>query len=121
MKEEMMSRPSMDLEPQTPAEGVLKRNDWGDAITYQVVCECQDSDHDHNIWVEADDHRVTVTTYTTQKSEWWKLNRWQTIWTLLTKGYVKYEASIIMNEQQTLNYAETLKKAIQDVKNFKQP
>jgi hypothetical protein len=121
MKEEMMSEPLTTLKPQTPAEGVLKRSDWGDAITYQVVCECQDANHDHNVWVEADDHYVTVTTYTTQKSEWWKLNRWQTIWILLTKGYVKYEASIIMTEQQAVNYAETLKKAIQDVKNFKQP
>ena len=119
MKEEMMSKASTELELQTPAEGVLKRNDWGDAVTYQVVCECQDADHDHDIWVEADDHRVTVTTYTTQKSQWWSLNRWQTIWILLTKGYVKYEANIIMTEQQTLNYAETLKKAIQDVRRFK--
>jgi hypothetical protein len=40
---------------------------------------------------------------------------------LLTKGYIEYQASIIMTEQQTLNYAETLKKAVQDVKNFKKP
>jgi hypothetical protein len=119
MKEEMMSKASTDLEPQTPAEGVLKRNNYGDTITYQVVCECQDADHDHNVWVEADDHRVTVTTYTTQKSKWWSLNRWQTIWILLTKGYVEYEANIIMTEQQALNYADTLKTAIQDVEQFK--
>ena len=109
------------LEPQTPAQGILKRHSWGDAMTYQVVCECQDANHDHNVWVEADDNSVTVTTYTTQESQWWELNRWQTIWTLLTRGYVKYEANIIMTEQQAVNYAETLKKAIQDVKNFKQP
>jgi hypothetical protein len=121
MKEEMMSKPSTELEPQTPAEGILKRGQWSDAMTYQVTCECHDADHDHNVWVEADDHRVTVTTYTTQKSQWWSLNRWQTIWILLTKGYVKYEANISMTEQQALNYAETLKKAIKDVKNFKQP
>ena len=119
MKEEMMSKPSTELEPQTPVEGVLKRNNYGDAITYQVTCECHDADHDHNVWVEADDHRVTVTTYTTQKSQWWSLNRWQTIWILLTQGYVKYEANIIMTEQQALNYAETLKTAITDVKRFK--
>ena len=109
------------IQAQQPAEGVLKRSDWGDAITYQVVCECQDADHDHAVWVEADDHRVTVTTYTTQKSKWWTLNRWQTIWVLLTKGYVEYEANIIMTEQQAINYAETLKKAVEDVKNFKKP
>ena len=104
--------------PQTPAVGILKRNDWGDSIMYQVVCECHDADHDHNVWVEADDHRVTVTTYTTQKSEWWSYNRFQIIWTLLTKGYVKYEANIIMTDQQVLNYAETLKSAVDDVKKF---
>ena len=120
MKEETMSKPSTELKPQIPAEGILKRNNWGDAITYQVVCECQDPDHDHNVWVEADETGVTVTTYTTQKSQWWSLSRWKTIWILLTKGYVKYEANIIMNEQQALNYAETLKKAIKDVKSFKQ-
>jgi len=119
MKEEMMSKASTDFEPQTPAEGILKRNNWGDAITYQVTCECHDADHDHTVWVESDDHRVTVTTYTTQKSQWWSLNRWQTIWILLTKGYVKYEANIILTEQQALNYAETLKTAIKDVKKFK--
>ena len=101
--------------PETPAEGILKRRDWGDAQTYQVVCECQDADHDHNVWVEADNHCVTVTTYTTQKSKFWEINRWRTIWRLLTRGYVEYEASIIMTQQQALNYAETLKTAVNEL------
>ena len=109
------------ISAQAPAEGILKRSDWGDAITYQVVCECGDANHDHNVWVEADDYSVTVTTYTQQKSKWWALNRWQKIWTLLTQGYIEYEATIVMREQQALNYAETLKKAVEDVKNFKKP
>jgi hypothetical protein len=107
-----------NMKAETPAEGILKRSNWGDAITYQVTCECHDSNHDHNVWVEADDHSVTVTTYTTQKSKWWSLNRWQTIWILLTRGYVEHEANIIMTKQQALNYAETLKKAIKDVEKF---
>jgi hypothetical protein len=109
----------MKLAPQAPAEGILKQGDWGDAKSYQVICECGDSDHSHNVWVEADNDRVTVTTYTKQKSKWWSLNRWQTIWILLTRGYVEYEANIIMTRQQALNYAETLKSAIKDVKEFK--
>lgn len=103
--------------PQTPAEGILKRRDWGDAQTYQVVCECQDADHDHNVWVETDNHCVTVTTYTQQRSRFWEMNRWTTMWTLLTRGYVEYEASIIMTQQQALNYAETLKQAVSDLTN----
>jgi hypothetical protein len=105
------------MTPETPAEGILKRRDWGNAQTYQVVCECQDADHDHNVWVEADNHCVTVTTYTQQKSKWWEMSRWRTIWTLLTQGYVEYESSIIMTQQQALNYAETLKTAISDLTN----
>jgi hypothetical protein len=109
------------MTPELPAQGILKRNDWGDAMAYQVVCECGDSNHDHNIWIEAEDHNITVTTYTQQKSKWWSMNRWQTMWILLTRGYVEYEASIIMTQQQAINYAETLKKAVEDVETFKKP
>ena len=105
---------------QMPAEGILKRSGWGDAVCYQVTCQCHDANHDHNVWVEADGTNVTVTIYTTQKSKWWSLTRWQTIWRLLTRGYIEYEADIIMTEQQALNYAETLKLAIKDVKDFKE-
>jgi hypothetical protein len=107
------------MQAQTPAEGILKRSSWGNAVTYQVTCECHDANHDHTVWVEADDSSVSVTTYTTQKSKWWSLNRWQTIWILLTRGYVEHEANIIMTKQQALNYAETLKQAIKDVEKFR--
>ena len=110
----------MDIKVQKPAEGILKRGQWGDSVSYQVTCGCQDPGHDHHVWIESDETGVTVTTYTTQKSQWWSLNRWQKIWILLTKGYVEYEANIIMTEQQALNYAETLKKAITDVKQYRE-
>ena len=108
------------MTPQKPAEGVLLHRDYGDSKMYTLTCECCDTSHAHQVWVEADDTGVTVTTYTQQKTKWWELNRWQTIWRLLTTGYVEYEASIIMTEQQSLNYAETLKSAIQDVKFFRE-
>jgi len=107
------------MKAQIPAEGIYQNKSWGDSITYGVVCECSDPNHTHNVWVEADDSGITVTTYTQQETKWWKFNRFKIIWTLLTKGYVEYEASLIMTEQQALNYAETLKKAIKDVTNFK--
>ena len=105
------------MKAQTPAEGILKRNEWPDAKIYQVVCNCGSADHDHNVWIETDDNtEVTVTTYTRQKSaKWWEQNRWITVWHLLTRGYVEYEASIIMTQQQALNYAATLKQAVADL------
>jgi hypothetical protein len=104
------------MKTQTPAEGILKRNEWGNSQLYQVTCECADSEHDHHVWVETDDTKqVTVTIYTTVKSNWWSLTRWQLIWRLLTQGYVKYEATIIMTQQQALNYAATLTQAVKDL------
>lgn len=109
------------MKEQIPATGILKRNDWGNSKTYQVVCGCGDPDHDHNVWVEADNAEVSVIIYTTNTSTFWSKNRWRQIWELLTKGYVKQEVALSMSEQQALNYAETIKSAIQDVKDFKKP
>lgn len=107
------------MKAQVPAEGILKKNDWGDAKMYQVVCDCGSDDHTHNLWVEAEDHGITVTIYATVKSPWWSLNRFKQIWTLIIKGYLQHETVLTMNEQTAVNYAETLKSAVKDVKEFK--
>jgi len=109
-----------EITPQTPAEGILMHRDYGDSKNYTVVCECCSPDCEHKVWVEADDCGVCITTYTQQKTKFWKFNRFQIIWTLLTKGYVEYEASIIMNQQQALNYATVLQSAIKDVEQFRE-
>lgn len=107
------------MKAQTPAEGILLNNDYGASKRYTVVCDCGCDEHNHNIWVDADDFGVTVTTYTKQKTNWWKKTRWQHIWTLLTKGYIEFEGDIILSQQQALNYAETLRVAIKDVEQFR--
>lgn len=107
------------MKAQQPAEGILLHKDYGDARFYTVTCECCSTDCTHQVHVEADDIGVTVTTYTQQKTRWWELSRWRIIWRLLTKGYVEYEASIIMTEQQALNYARVLEKATVDVVVFR--
>lgn len=106
------------MEAQKPAEGILVRKDYGDAKIYEIVCECGDCDHSHNVWVEADETGVSVTIYTQQKTKWWALNRWQKIWTLLTKGYIEVESNLIMGKQQALNYASVLNSAVNDVEQF---
>ena len=107
------------MKAEQPAEGVLKRNEWGDCISYQIVCNCTDSDHDHNVWVEAEETGVNVVVYTTNTTAFWKKTRWHQIWELLTKGYVKQEVALAMTEQQALNYASALTKAVSDVKMFR--
>lgn len=100
--------------PQTPAEGISIFRDFGDAKLYTIPCECGFADHTHQVWIEADAIGVTVNTTIRLRSSAFK-SRWSYIWSLLTTGCVEVESEIIMNRQQALNYAETLKSAIADV------
>jgi hypothetical protein len=107
------------MKVQAPAEGILKNGDWGDTKMYKIVCGCSDPDHAHDVWVEVQHTDINVVIYTTNTTPFWSKNRWRQAWELFTQGFVKQEVGIVLNEQQALNYAETLKSAIQDVKNFK--
>jgi hypothetical protein len=107
------------MKMQIPAEGIMKTNDWGDSRVYRIACNCGDENHNHNMWVEADDGDITVTIYTTGKTNYWSKTRWYHIWTLLTKGYIDTESTVCLTKQQALNYAETLKSAIDDVEEFR--
>jgi hypothetical protein len=107
------------MKAQTPAEGILKRGDWGDSKFYQIVCGCGDTGHTHNLWVESDETGINVILYVDVKSPLWSMNRWKQIWTLLTNGYLTHESTLYMSKQQAFNYAETLKSAINDIETFR--
>ncbi len=137
------------MKSQTPAEGILKTHDFGNSKWYSVVCGCGQPDHSLTVEVEAEDTGINVNTYATVKTDYWSesikkrydidnpylqeldwalkdiwnglVTRLKLTWTVWTKGYVQAETTIVMTEQQALNYAETLKSAIQDVKDFKKP
>jgi len=109
----------MKMKAQKPAEGILKTHDWGDTMTYKVICACGQDDHSHDVWIEATESDVEVHIYVTAKTNWWSKTRWSHIWQLLTQGYIKCETIIGMTEQQAMNYASTLHHAVEDVKNFK--
>ena len=107
------------MKAQQPAQGILKINEWGDAKVYQVICDCTNPDCTHDLWVEADDHNVTVNIYVTTKTEFWSKSRWRQMWDILTTGYTKQQATICLPQQVAVNYAETLKSAVKDVDEFR--
>lgn len=109
----------MDLNYQRPAEGILTTGDYGNSRLYKIICKCGSDDHDHDVWIEACDTSVTVSIYATLKSQFWSMNRWKQMWQLLTKGYLRYETNLMLNEQTAINYAETIKAAVEDIKTFK--
>jgi hypothetical protein len=104
---------------QTPAQGVLLVNDWGTSRMYKAVCDCGDDVCTHTIDVEAEDTGVTVTIYTKTRTNFWSKSRWYHIWTLLTKGYIEFDTSLIMAKQVALNYANVLQSAVSDVEELR--
>jgi hypothetical protein len=119
---------------QAPAEGILVHDDWGDTVRYKVACDCSDSDHDHQIWVEANDHSVSVTIYAMTQSDNWTgrrldkfwynvyngiCQRFKLAWSVFVLGRVKTEVTLIMTEQQAHNYAETLHRAQKNCKEIR--
>lgn len=135
------------MKPEIPAEGIMKTGDYGNSKWYKVVCGCGQPDHDLNFEVEADEAGVNVNTYVSVKTDYWTesikkrydinnpylqeldwalkdivnglLRRLKLTWILWTKGYVSTETTIIMSEQQAVNYANTLTSAARDVKIFR--
>jgi hypothetical protein len=135
------------MKAETPAQGIMKTGEYGSSKFYKVVCSCGDSAHDIDFEVEADECGINVNSYITAKTDYWTesvakrydidspwlqefdwfwkdlvngvVTRIKLTWTVWTKGYVQLESTVAMNEQQALNYSETLKSAIQDVKNFR--
>lgn len=108
------------MRPQTPAQGILKTGDYGDAVFYYVQCDCGSEDCSHTVEVEADDMHVHVHIYNNVHTKWWERNRWRQIWQILTKGYAEMQTTIVLDEQTAINYAEALKQATTNVKEFRE-
>ncbi len=134
------------MKAQSPAEGILKINDFGNSKWYHVVCGCGQPDHSLTVEVEADECGVNVNTYAQVKTDYWTesvkkrydidnpylqeldwtlkdiwngfITRLKLTWAIWFKGYIKCETTVLMSGQQALNYAETIKSAIDDVKKF---
>lgn len=107
------------MRAENPAEGILRTYDLGTCKGYHVQCECGSSECAHHVWVEASDMDVTISFGLTLRTKWYSMNRWKQIWTILTKGYLDVESTLVLNEQSALNYAETLKLAMKDVKQLR--
>lgn len=120
----------MDLTPQEPAEGISKMKVDG---FYQVECSCGEPTHAITMELENDkDLGPIVHLYSQVTTPYWKerweityeepeyliaikqaynsiYNRIATSLTILFKGYIKMEASVILSKQQAVSFAKLLK------------
>ncbi len=77
-------------------------------------------------WTEAVKKRYDINSPWLQEWDWfWKdlvngvVTRLRLTWDVWTKGYVRAETTVLMSEQQAINYAHTLTSAVKDVKLFR--
>jgi hypothetical protein len=136
------------MKAQIPAQGIMKKGSFGDTQFYEISCSCGQPDHIHSVQVEADDMGVTVNIWTRQSTDVWNepfkseytgennflykltrtfkdavngaIRRVSLTWQVWAKGYVTYEVTTVMDEQEALNYSAALKAAVADVKKFKE-
>jgi len=109
------------MKPQTPAQGIMLNRNWGTARSYTIACECGDTDHFPQMWIEvgdendADFQNVTVTFYVETVSPWYSTSRWRQIWSMLTRGYVKQESTLILSKQAALNLSTVLRNSVAEM------
>jgi hypothetical protein len=127
------------MEPQKPAEGIMKQQDYGDSKWYTVECQCHSPECSTTMEVEANDCGIHVNMYANVKTAWWTdhcyrhfdwlpysvkyyinrgINSFAMAWHAIIHGYVKTQAVIVLNEQSALNLSATLINAIADVQMY---
>lgn len=109
------------MQAQEPAEGISKGPCWKDAHTYKIECDCGDSDHAVNAWVElhgdTEVKDVSLSFYVKSSIPFWdkKFSRIRTALRVLFGGNIEQEHHIILNKQVAVNLLSALDKSIQDL------
>lgn len=134
---------------QPPSEGIMMNYEYPDVKAFSVACTCHNPDDTINVLVETDEFgEITVLFDIEAKTKWWKgLAPWNTYkidnpilyffvnstkelvnglhqritltWKLWVNGYLPYNANIILNKQRALNFAESLKTAVEELEKKK--
>lgn len=108
----------MTVRYQEPAAGISLNQDFIEAATFTVNCDCHDPSHSVNMWISAepDDEfqEVSVTFYVNAVTPWYEkgFSRLRTAWRVLVHGYHEEEATLMLNKQSAVNFAQTILKYV---------
>ena len=109
----------MDLKPESPAQGISTTGIWDDARSFRIGCECTDSNHDVNMWIEISTEKdmpsiemaFYVDTWTPYFSNWGE--RLRAVYDILFKGVHKQQHTLLLNKQAALNVADAITSTVQ--------
>jgi hypothetical protein len=95
------------------------QHEWGKAKSYIIACDCGEHRHNVSMWIEVDSDEqlkdVTLTFFVETTNSWWDRNRFKQVWEILTKGYTKNEATVILNKQSALNLSTVIRNSVTDL------
>jgi len=109
------------MKAQTPAQGISIDNDWGDAKTFNVECDCTSDDHAVKMWIEVqrdkDIPEVEVSFYVTTWTPFWNesWSRFKAAYEVLFKGVHKQEHHMILNKQSAINFAHAILSTVDEL------
>ena len=88
---------------------------YPDCRSFRVACDCHDSDHDVDVWIEVasdpDVSSVTVTFYRELDTPWWEsgFNRFREAWQILVHGRSRFSGTLIMREETAKTLCDAIR------------
>jgi len=109
------------MQPEKPATGISKTQEFSDTVCYRIDCECTSHDHAvdthievQRLWDDIPDISVMfyVTTYNKFPENIW--NRVKQAASILFTGVNKQEHEILLKPQAALNWVKAVENSIKD-------
>jgi len=108
----------------TPALGVMTTGLYDDSRSFRVACDCHDSSHDVDVWIEVEPdgetREVTVTFYRELDTPFWEsgFNRFREAWQILVHGRSRFSGTLIVRAETAETLCDAIRSSI-DVLNKK--
>jgi hypothetical protein len=103
---------------QEPSRNIMKTGEWPDADCYRIACDCHDSEHDLDVWIEVENDAevrdVTLTLYKELYTPVWEtgFNRFREAFRILFTGSTRVAGTIIMKRDVAQNFVNTVQRSI---------
>ena len=95
---------------------------YNDARSVRVACDCHDSSHDVDVWIEAEPDletgEITVTFYRELDTPFWEqgFNRFREAWRILVYGRSRFSGSLIVRAETAQHLCDAIQSSIQLLK-----
>lgn len=112
----------MKLNPNLPFTGIMMTANYPDTKAFRVACDCHATEHDVDVWIEAEPDtetgEVTVTFYRELDTPWWEpgFSRFREAWRILVHGRSRFSGSLIVRAETAQHLCDAIQNSIQNLR-----